>query len=277
MKSGSFDLHTHSTYSDGTKTPFELIDMCKAEGMMGFSITDHDTVSAYSKQVFDYAEKIGVELISGVEFSTLYEKKDDSESIHILGYGIDVKNENLLSFCTLHKKRRHSRVKEILVKLNDAGFNLSIDEVFSLGKESVGRPHIALCLIEKGYAKDMKDAFKRFLGEKAPYFVKSEMPSIEDTITVIKNAGGKVVLAHPILIKGHKVLRKILDIYTFDGMECFYGNFKLSDIEYLIKMADNRNLLITGGSDYHGEHRVFVTMGSSFTTEDKVRMLLWTL
>ncbi len=275
-KFGSFDLHTHSTFSDGTKTPFELIDMCKAEGMKGFSITDHDTVSAYSEEVFAYAKKVDVELISGVEFSTAYEKIDDFESIHILGYNVDVKNETLLSFCKHHKERRHFRIKKILLKLKTAGFNLSVDEVFFLGKESVGRPHIALCLIEKGYAKDMKDAFKKFLGERAPYFVQSDMPSIEETIAVIKKAGGKVILAHPVLIKGQKILRKILDLYSFDGMECYYGNFKLSEIEYLLKMADERNLLKTGGSDYHGEHRVFVSMGSSFTIDSKVRLLLST-
>ena len=124
--------------------------MCKAEGMKGFSITDHDTVSAYSEQVFAYAKKMGIELISGVEFSTAYQKIDDFESVHILGYGIDVKNDNLLSFCKLHKERRNFRIEKILLKLKAAGYNLSIEKVFSLGKESVGRPHIALCLIEKG-------------------------------------------------------------------------------------------------------------------------------
>ena len=122
----------------------------------------------------------------------------------------------------------------------------------------------------------MRDAFKRFLGERAPYFVNSQMPSIEETIAVIKKAGGKVILAHPILIKGQKILRKILDLYHFDGIECYYGNFRLSEIEHLLKMAEDRNILKTGGSDYHGEHRAFVSMGSSFTTEDQVRLLLWT-
>ena len=273
-KLGSFDLHTHSTFSDGTKTPFELIEMCKAQCLKGFSITDHDTVSAYSDDVFAYANKVGVELISGVEFSTAYEKKDLFESVHILGYGIDVKSNPLIKFCNEHKLRRHLRVREMINKLQACGFSLQVDEVFFLGKESVGRPHIALSLIEKGYATDMKDAFRRFLGEKAPYYVKSVMPSIDETIAVIRRAGGKVVLAHPILIKGQKVLRKLLDTYRFDGLECYYGNFKLSEIEYLLKMADQRNLLKTGGSDYHGEHRVFVSMGSSFTTESGVRSLL---
>ncbi len=248
--------------------------MCKNQGLKGFSITDHDTVSAYSDDVFAYANQLEVELISGVEFSTAYEKKDLFESVHILGYGIDVKNDQLIKFCNKHRLRRHVRIKEMINKLQASGFSLLAEEVFILGKESVGRPHIALCLIEKGYATDMKDAFKRFLGEKAPYYVKSVMPSIDETIAVIRKAGGKVVLAHPILIKGQKVLRKLLDTYRFDGLECYYGNFKLSEIEYLLKMADQRNLKKTGGSDYHGEHRVFVSMGSSFTTESGVRSLL---
>jgi predicted metal-dependent phosphoesterase TrpH len=273
----SFDLHIHSTFSDGTKTPFELIDMTKAVGLKGLSITDHDTVSAYSDEVFAYAKQVGVELISGVEFSTEYQKRDGFESIHILGYNINTHHPKIQEFCLLHKERRSLRVKEMVKKLQSGGFDISEERVLSLGKESVGRPHIALSLIEKGYVVDMKEAFKKLLGEKAPYFVKSVMPTIEETIAVIKISGGKAVLAHPILIKNQKTLKKLLQLYNFNGMECYYGNFQLSDVSYLLKIAEERNLIKTGGSDYHGEHRNFVSIGSSFTTKDSVRALSSTL
>lgn len=273
-KLGLYDLHCHSTFSDGTKTPFELLDLAKEANLKGISITDHDTTSAYTTEVFDYAKKIGIELIPGVEFSTMYESRDKRESVHILGYGMDIAHPKILQLQEEHLKRRKKRFEEMLDKLAKGGYGLS-DVVFDLDKAgTIGRPHVALALIEKGYAEDMKDAFKKFLGDKAPFFVPSSMPSIEETISTIKVAGGKVIMAHPILIKGRALLRKLISTYSFDGMECFYGNFARDKIEYLLKMCEEKNLLITGGSDYHGEHRTFVTLGSSFADEGRVRRLL---
>lgn len=274
MKLGSYDLHCHSTCSDGTKTPKELIDMAKEIGLGGLSITDHDTVAAYTKDVTDYAKDKGIDLIPGVEFSTEYKKRDCVEVIHILAYGLDVTNEKLKAFCKLHEERRKERFQKILEKLKAGGYDLS-DVEFDM-KGSFGRPHIAIALIAKGHAKDMGDAFKRFLGNRSPYYVKTKVPTIEETILVIKIAGGKAILAHPILIKGRKVLRKVISTYSFDGMECYYGNFVRDRVEYLLKMCEERNLIITGGSDYHGEHRTFVSLGSSFLKAEEVRRLIST-
>ncbi len=267
-------MHIHSTFSDGTKTPFELLDMAKEIGLSGISITDHDTTLAYSEEVFAYAKEIGIDLIPGVEFSTMYESREKRESVHILGYGMDVSHPKIIALQEEHLERRKNRFVEMLDKLAKGGYDLS-DCSFDLEKMgSIGRPHIALALIEKGYARDMTEAFKKFLGDRAPFFVPSKMPSIEETIATIKIAGGKVILAHPILIKGRKLLRKLISTYSFDGMECFYGNFARDKIEYLLKMCEDKNLLISGGSDYHGEHRTFVSLGSSFLTEEGVRRLL---
>ncbi len=276
MRLGSFDLHCHSNCSDGEKTPNELIDMAKQIGLKGLSITDHDTVAAYTNEVLDYAKKMGVELITGVEFSTKYEKNDGVESIHILGYGVDIDNPKLLNFCNTHTERRMDRLHKMVQKLSFAGIDL---KDFSIPKDklgSVGRPHIALRMIELGYVKDMEEAFKKFIGEKAPYYVKSTLPTIQETLDVIKNAGGKSSLAHPILIKGKKVLKNILSTYDFDALECFYGNFQRDRIERLLKLAEEKNLLVTGGSDYHGERRAYVSLGCSFITEERVRALLST-
>jgi predicted metal-dependent phosphoesterase TrpH len=267
-------MHCHSTYSDGSLSPIELLDMAKEVGLHGISITDHDTVAAYSEKTFAHAKKIGVDLIAGVEFSTVYKKREGSESIHILGYGIDIHHPKIKTLQNLHELRRNERFQLMIDKLKAGGFDLTDVNFDKEKKGSIGRPHIALALIEKGYATDMKMAFKKFLGDKAPYFVPSNMPSIEETIATIKIAGGKAIIAHPILVKGRKILRKIMSSYQFDGMECFYGNFPRDRIEFLLKMCEQKNLLITGGSDFHGEHRTFVTLGSSFMTKEALGRLL---
>lgn len=274
MKLESYDMHCHSTCSDGSLSPIELLDMAKEVGLSGISITDHDTVAAYTDETFAHAKKIGIELIPGVEFSTVYKKREGSESIHILGYDIDIHHTKIKNLQKLHEQRRKERFDQMLEKLKAGGFDLTEVNFDVEKKGSIGRPHVALALIEKGYATDMKMAFKKFLGDKAPYFVPSNMPSIEETIAAIKIAGGKAIIAHPILVKGRKILRKIIASYQFDGMECYYGNFPRDRIEFLLKMCDQNNMLITGGSDFHGEHRTFVTLGSSFITKEALGRLL---
>lgn len=274
MKLELYDLHCHSTCSDGSNSPIQLIDIAKEKNLQGIAITDHDTVAAYTDSLFEYASLSKVDLITGVEFSTKYDKQDGYESIHILGYNIDCKNKKLMDFCTQHKQRRIHRFNQIVEKLELSGYNIKEELKDVKRNPSIGRPHIAKVLIKKGYVDSMEMAFKKFIGDKAPFFIPSDLPSIEETIAVIKIAGGKAILAHPILIKGRKVLRRLLSIYQFDGMECFYGNFSRNKIQYLIDICNDRNILITGGSDYHGDHKKFVTLGSSFTTQEDLRKLL---
>jgi predicted metal-dependent phosphoesterase TrpH len=274
MKFGSYDLHCHSNCSDGTKTPFELIEMAKKIGLKGICITDHDTVSAYTVELFAFAKEKEIELIIGAEFSCNYQKNGGFEPIHILGYGLDCKNQKLLDFCNNHKTRRKQRCYKIVEKLKHAGYDVT-DEIKDVN--SLGRPHIALALIKKGYVGDMESAFKKFLGEKAPFFIYSSLPTIEETISTIKIAGGKAILAHPILIKGKKILRKIISFYDFDGIECYYGNFPRDKIAPFLEICKEKNLLITGGSDYHGDNKSYLNLGSSFVKEEIVRKLLSTL
>ncbi len=185
MRSGSYDLHCHSTCSDGTKTPFELIDLAKKQGLKGLAITDHDTVAAYTDEVFVYAKKQGIDLITGLECSSFYEKRDDTESVHILGLGIDPYHEKIIEFCLKHKERRKQRLIKIVQNLKKAGYEIDDTFLYEQKEGTIGRPHIAQQLIEKGYVSDMGEAFKKFLGDKAPFFVKTTLPSIEETIAAI--------------------------------------------------------------------------------------------
>lgn len=272
-RSGSYDLHCHSTCSDGTCSPKELIDLAKKRGLAGLAITDHDTVAAYTDEVFGYAKKQGIDLLTGVEFSTEYEKRDGVESVHILGLGIDPHHERVKAFCNLHRQRRIDRLHKIVEKLQALGLDIEGKYISDEKAGTIGRPHIAQELIEKGFCKDMNEAFKKYLGNRSPYFVKTKLPSIQETIAVIKIAGGKAIFAHPILMKGKKTFKKIIASYSFDGLECFYGNFSKDRTDKFVAICTERHWLITGGSDFHGENRTFVNLGQSYTTEEGVEKL----
>lgn len=273
-KSDCYDLHCHSTHSDGEKTPFELINLAKEQGLKGMSITDHDTVSCYDDDLFAYSAKRGIDLITGVELSSFYMHGKHFTPIHILGYGVDPNNSELLKFCESHKERRKKRFFAIVEKLNLGGYRILKDHINLDKIGNVGRPHIAHALVKLGHAKDVSDAFNRFLGEKAPFYIPSKLPTIQETIEVIKKSGGKAFLAHPVLIKSRKVLRKIIEEHNFDGMECFYGNFPQSKLKYLFDMAEKENLLISGGSDYHGSSRSYIYLGISFVEEQLVKEIV---
>lgn len=276
MRSGSYDLHCHSTLSDGKKTPYELINLAKEGSLKGLSITDHDTLSCYCKDLFAYAEKREIELITGVEFSSFDKLGRKETPIHILGYDIDINNYEILEFCKMHQSRREKRFYKIIEKLEEAGYNIDKSLLKMEEKSSMGRPHIANALIKMGYAQNMNEAFKFFLSESAPYYVRSDLPTIAQTIAIIKKAKGKAVLAHPILIKSREILNKILKEHDFDGLECYYGNFHRSKIQYLLDIAKRKNLSITGGSDFHGIGRDYIYLGVSFISESLVKELLST-
>ena len=275
MKLELYDLHCHSTCSDGVYTPYELIDKAIELGLSGIAITDHDNIDAYTKEFIGYAKDRSINLINGIEFSSIYEGVGgNKQPIHILGYNFDLNDRGILDLCILHKQRRRERFKKIITKLENGGVDISgIDAAYE-DKDVIGRPHIAEFLVKKGFCKDIKEAFNKFIGDRAPYFVSSLVPSIEKTIDIIRQAKGKAIIAHPILIKGKRTLRRILDRYDFDGMECYYGNFQRDRIDYLLKICDEKELLVTGGSDYHGLKGSYVNLGSSFVTKERVKELL---
>jgi predicted metal-dependent phosphoesterase TrpH len=260
------DLHLHSTCSDGTLTPFELITMARDFQLYGISITDHDTVNAYTPDVFQHAAKCKVELIPGVEFSTVYQ----DIGVHILGYDLDTSQFILRHFCQQHAERRIERNRMILSHLKRHGLYIDEEDLYR-GKEKnqiIGRVHIAELLIKKGYVVSMKEAFKEWIGDEAPCFERGSNFSIEETIDIIHTAKGKAFLAHPHLIKEKKWIKKILQDHDFDGIECYYANFSKEDNQRWVNMAHHLGLHLSGGSDFHGEHRPFNRMGSAYVEKE---------
>lgn len=258
-------MHCHSIFSDGTHTPKELIDLAKKQNLQGLSITDHDTVAAYTDELFIYAEGEGVTLVSGVEFSTYL----GDIGVHILGYDFDWKNPTLLNFCNAHTERRKARNQSMLEKLEEEGMPINIEEL-----EGLGRPHIAKAMIQKGYVEDFKEAFDFYIGDGRPCYVKGESFSVEETIEIIRGASGKVFLAHPIFIEKRTVLNQLLQM-DFDGIECYYGKCNAKQNQDMIRLAEKHGMMISGGSDFHGENKAYLPLGAAFITEEHF-FKIWT-
>jgi predicted metal-dependent phosphoesterase TrpH len=259
------DLHCHSTCSDGTSTPIELIQIALEKGLQGLSITDHDTVHSYPIALPE-AQKKGIRLISGIEFSATHKQ----QSVHILGYSFNLSHDAIRSLCKLHVERRKERNEQIVDKLKALG--KPIDALFSEGVETIGRPHIAKAMIDKGYVENYQEAFKLYLGEDKPAYARGRSISIEETLAAIKSAGGVAIIAHPHLIQNGELLRELLTM-PFDGMECYYANFMRDRCERWLKMAKKRNWLATGGSDFHGNVKPNLFLGSSWTPLETFEIL----
>lgn len=259
------DLHTHTTCSDGSLSPYELIDLARDYQLNAVSITDHDTVSAYTAEVMDYAKKRGVELLTGVEFSCIYE----GIGVHLLGYNFNPTAYVIKRFCTEHIERRKERNLSILNLLKKEGIYISEEELYLGDSPLKGRVHIALLLVKKGYVNSISDAFKLYIGDHASCFERGRGFSIDDTIEIIHSAGGKAFLAHPHLMKEKKLIKKFLHLYEFDGVECFYANFPKQENDRWLKIAEKENLLVSGGSDFHGANKPYNKLGSAFVCEER--------
>jgi 3',5'-nucleoside bisphosphate phosphatase len=255
------DLHCHSLFSDGTLTPQELIMLAKQVGLSGLSITDHDSVEAY-----ETAKKIAKEeqilLGTGAEFSCVFKERN----VHVLAYDIDIKEPELIAFCQRHLERRTERNRVILEKLKKMNILLEEQELLNMGR-MIGRPHIALLLKRKGYVSSMKEAFNLYIGDDKPCYYRGTSFSIEETLTLIHKAGGKAFIAHPHLLQGFNALKELLN-FPFDGIECHYARLPADQERRYIKLAKERNLLISGGSDFHGESSEHTPLGSSWVDEE---------
>ncbi|MCK4934019.1 MAG: PHP domain-containing protein, partial [Simkaniaceae bacterium] len=263
------DMHMHSTCSDGSLSPKELLYHAKEKGLSALSITDHDTTEAYSEELFSESKKLGLFLCKGVEFSCRH--KDTN--VHILGYHFQT---DLVGFCLEHQLRRKSRNLKILAKLRKN--NISIEEGELYGEAAtpekvIGRPHIASLLIRKGIAKDFKEAFTKYLGDKACCYDPGNPFSVEATIETIHAANGKAFIAHPHLMKKNRVIKDLLKM-PLDGIECYYSMIPRDQEEKWLQIAKKNNLLISGGSDFHGEIKPHVFMGSSWIDEETFRKIM---
>jgi len=251
------DLHLHTNFSDGTYTPEELINRVSTTGIESIAITDHDTVDGIPTAI-EAANKKDIEVIPAIELSTEY----DGLEIHILGYLIDYKKEELIDKLDFLKKNRQERIYKMLSRLKEMDVFIKAEDVFKLaGSGTVGRLHLARILLKEGYANSIYDAFAKYIGERAPAYVCGFHLSPYEAIKLIKDVGGISVLAHPLSMKRDDLIPLFID-YGMRGLEVYYPEHSKATTEYYKGLADKYSLLITGGSDYHGDAKPEVQLGS---------------
>jgi predicted metal-dependent phosphoesterase TrpH len=256
------DLHTHSTASDGSMSPAELVRHAKENGLSAIALTDHDTVDGI-EEALEEGSRTGIEVIPGIELSVEYQPE-----MHILGYFTEKSvYKSIRQELTLIKQGRDERNIKIIIRLNDLGINITENEVRNVAMgEIVGRPHIARVLVSKGYVNSIEEAFDKYLSKQGlAYFRRFELKPA-DGIKAIRNAGGIAVIAHPVFLrKSYEEMDKLLGElkeYGLAGIEAIYSENSKEDTGNLLRLAIKHELLATGGSDFHGTFKNGIEIGS---------------
>jgi 3',5'-nucleoside bisphosphate phosphatase len=256
------DLHTHTTFSDGSFSPTSLVELAHHKGLNILAITDHDTTEGFT-EASEAAKSLPLELIPGIELSTEFEERET----HMLGYFIDLSNLQFQTRLEGLRVTRLERIQHILDRLHTLQMDISLAEVRQIaGSGTLGRPHIAQMLIEKGYVNGMKEAFERFLGVRGAAYVRRVVPDAAEIITWITEAGGIPILAHPywegLNADETEVSCQRLVEQGLRGLEVFYGSFSPRQISLNLHLARQFDLLVTGGSDFHGTFKPDISLGT---------------
>ncbi|MFH1387568.1 MAG: PHP domain-containing protein [bacterium] len=242
------DLHIHTTISDGTHTPEEVVRLAKEAGLKTIAITDHDIIDGVERAI-EAGQKAGVEVIPGVEFTTESPKAE----IHILGYFIDRNDPEFLAALEKVQQGRVKRIYKIVEKLNSLGVDLSAEEVLAIaGNKAPGRPHVARALLKKGVVANFKDAFNRFLDSRSPAYVPHYKLTPTEAIKLISAAGGLPVFAHPLISNADGMIAEFAGI-GLKGIEVYYPGYRPEVIGHYLELARKMGLCVTGGTDFHGE------------------------
>ncbi len=253
MNKKKIDLHVHTIYSDGSLTPKQVIELSKKTGVVAVAITDHDTTDGVEEAVKEGA-KSGIEVIPGVELSSEF-KDSAEEEIHILGYFIDWEDKTLQQKLKIFRQARERRAYYIFQKLNDIGIKIKEDEIFSsVGIGSIGRLHFAKVLVKNGFVKNIKDAFELYLGYGKSAYVPKLKLDPKEAISMILRARGVPVLAHPYFgnLVDSRFIKKLVNL-GLKGIEVYYSKHPSHIIKELLLIAEKYDLLVTGGSDCHGD------------------------
>lgn len=256
----TIDLHTHSTFSDGTFTPLQLVKYAEEKGLKAFALTDHDTTEGIKEAK---SIETNVEVISGVEISTRYDKKE----IHIVGLYVNENDADLNKQLKYYREKRVTRNFEILEKLNSLGVDITIDDVKeSCTGDVISRAHIAKALVSKGFVGSYTEAFDRYLGDNKCAYVPRETLNYEESMELITKAGGVPVLAHPLLYKMSDTnLENMMVKLRQKGLKAvgvYYSTHSNSDTQHIMAMANRVGLIYSGGSDFHGATKPKIDMGT---------------
>ena len=255
------DLHCHSTLSDGTFTPTELITIAKKKNLIGMSLTDHDTVEGLDELTAE-GLKQQVKTITGVELSANH----GDIPVHILGYGFDHHHPSLATSLENVQQTREIRNKKIFNNIKEMNIDISWQQIHDIaGEGQVGRPHFALFLIQQGLAQNNAEAFNLYLKKNKPAYAKRDILTIEDAIATIHDANGFAIIAHPGMLPCNQDrTMQLIDIFIemgLDGIEVYYPTHSNTIRKRLLGLCHEKNLVVTGGSDYHGGIRPNTSLG----------------
>ncbi|MBI3944049.1 MAG: PHP domain-containing protein, partial [Chloroflexi bacterium] len=263
------DLHTHTTASDGTLTPTELVREAARHGLKILGITDHDTIAGLPEALRE-AEKWPLEVIPGVEINTDVPEGE----IHVLGYWIRLEDQTFQDILERLRSGRQARAEQMVDKLNSLGYAITMDQVRAVaGDAAIGRPHVAQALQDAGHVATISEAFDRLIGRKGPAYAERMKFSPVEAVESIRAAGGAPVLAHPVIAGTAEAISRPLDLDTLLpqlrqagllGLECYYMGYPLRTTEMLLALARKHGLVATGGSDYHGPHRHRAYLGGVY-------------
>ena len=259
------DLHCHSTASDGTLPPREVVQLAAAAGLSALALTDHDTVAGVPEAAAAAAE-LGIDFLPGIEISASYPRPG---TMHLLGYGIDPASPQLHAFTAELQASRHERNLKIVDLLRQKGIAITFDEVREVAGEGViGRPHFAKILIDKGYCKTPAACFNKYLGQGGSAYVDKEQFTPFGAIALIHAAGGLVSLAHPKQLRKENDAQLVGEIKGLadaglDALEVIHSDHRESFVAHLSDLADRFGLLKTGGSDFHGSNKAHISLGKA--------------
>ena len=251
------DLHLHTTFSDGTLTPTELVNLCAARGLKVIAVSDHDSTEGLTEAMAAAEAHPDLTIIPAIELST----DIPGSEIHMLGYFVDTSDQGFQDTLEEFRKGRHNRGESMVEKLNNMGLEISWERVQEIsGGGAIGRPHIAQALVEAGYIKFPKEAFDRYIGRNGQAYVERPKLTPEDAIDLLVQNGALPVMAHPTYSQAKSDRNEVASLletvrnlreHGLVGMEVFYGDYTPDQVSYLKEIADDLGLAPCGGSDYH--------------------------
>ncbi len=256
------DLHVHTTASDGTMSPKEVVSLATMLGLKAIALTDHDTMAGL-QEAGEAAELMGISVVPGIEISSEYQGKE----VHVLGYFLDPEAQKLKDYIQWVGQSRKTRNEKILEKLQKKGYDITLEQLEEkFPGATLGRPHIAQRLVELGAVSSVKEAFRRYLDTGRSCYVPRQYIPFADGVKLIRDCGGVAVLAHPLQYGYGKAeleaLVKTAAEAKVTGMEILYTGYTQGDIQKLYDLAEKYTLLPTGGSDFHGDNKPGVQLGS---------------
>lgn len=255
------DLHLHTTASDGHLTPAELVARVAAAGITIMAVTDHDTVAGLADTGAEAAAR-GIRLVPGIEITSVADGRD----VHLLGYFFDPAHAPLLAFLENQRAQRVSRVREIGARLSALGIPIDVEALVATAATrpgtSVGRPQVARALVNAGHVSSVQEAFERWLATGLPAFVPRTGPSPAEVVSVVHEAGGIVSFAHPAVTKRDELIRPLVD-HGLDAIEVYHSDHQPEDVQDYRNLAQRLGVLVSGGSDFHGDPSTSLGAGPS--------------